>query len=256
MNPVVVSPGEDTALFVKNILLFEDLHAASITVLPFFADGYPGLLYHRTRGGLWVQPQNKQMPSAFLHGQTLHPIELHLNGPYQFIVFQLYPFVLNSFFNVDAAELNDSCYDLSQMVSWNECEAHLAVTSDMHEQVAYISCFLLQVFEAQKEKLDLKIREGIQLILDRKARITVKELCAELHLTVRTFERRFLKEVGIPAKDFIRITRFQQSLEQLYSGDFQKLTDIVYANGFADQSHFIKVFKAFTGKTPSLFLKR
>ena len=31
------------------------------------------------------------------------------------------------------------------------------------------------------------------------------------------------------------------------------LSEIAYLAGFTDQSHFIKVFKAFTGKTPKAF---
>jgi len=75
-----------------------------------------------------------------------------------------------------------------------------------------------------------------------------------LHLNERTFERRFVAAVGISAKQFSRIIQFQQSLEQLTVKDYTKLSDIVYSNGFADQSHFIRVFKAFTGKSPKKFV--
>jgi AraC-like DNA-binding protein len=30
---------------------------------------------------------------------------------------------------------------------------------------------------------------------------------------------------------------------------------VVYQNGYADQSHFIRVFKSFTGKTPGQFTR-
>ena len=45
-------------------------------------------------------------------------------------------------------------------------------------------------------------------------------------------------------------------IERVAGKDYTTLTDIVYENGFADQSHFIKVFKAFTGKTPKAFKYR
>ena len=83
----------------------------------------------------------------------------------------------------------------------------------------------------------------------------MKKYQSELKLNERTLERRFLNEVGLSPKQFSKIIQFQLSLEQLTLKDFTKLTDIVYENGFADQSHFIKVFKAFTGKTPKTFKK-
>ncbi|WP_373564673.1 helix-turn-helix domain-containing protein [Sphingobacterium sp. E70] len=73
---------------------------------------------------------------------------------------------------------------------------------------------------------------------------------------IRTLERRFLRETGISAKQFAKIVQFQSSLTQLTTNDFREISEIVYTNGFSDQSHFIRVFKAFTGVTPHTFGKR
>jgi AraC-like DNA-binding protein len=39
------------------------------------------------------------------------------------------------------------------------------------------------------------------------------------------------------------------------NGEFDKLTDVAYKTGFADQSHFIRSFKEFTQITPNDYLK-
>ena len=57
-------------------------------------------------------------------------------------------------------------------------------------------------------------------------------------------------------KHFSKIIQFQVSLNQLQANDYSKLSDIVYDNGFADQSHFIRVIKAYTGKTPKHLASR
>lgn len=243
------------SLFVKQVMVFQQEDTAGATVLPFFADGYPGLLFHITPGGQRVLPQNKEMPVTYLHGQTLHPIELHMKGAYKIIVIRLFPFVLRSLFNINARDLNNNCYDLQNIPGWVRIEQELLDTDDTERQAAIIISFLKTIFISKKEQLDNTIVEALQIIFHSKAQITVADLCSKLHITPRTFERRFLKEVGISAKDFIQITRFQQSLEQLTGKDYSKLSDIVYANGFSDQSHFIRVFKAFTGKTPKHFAR-
>lgn len=247
-----IPPEASISLFVKGILTFEGGGEETDTVLPFYADGYPGLMYHETPGGMCVQPQNKQMPSAYLYGQTIHPIDIHLKGTYRIIVFQLYPFVLNSLFDVDPQLLNNDCYNLGQHDYWLHFAQRLP-NRDVPAQIGILQDFVSGLFSNKKKEPDAEVGKAIELILDRKAQLTVKEICATLFLTPRTLERRFLKAVGLSAKDFIQITRFQQSLEQLAGKQFTKLTDIVYANGFADQSHFIRVFKAFTGKTPKGF---
>ena len=248
-----IVPDKSIALFVKDILIFEETGDPTNTELPFFADGYPGLMFHITPKGQWVQPHNKKMPVSYLYGQTIHPVQLHIQGSYKILVFQFYPFVINSLFKVNAKDLNNGCYDLCQIPEWATLENTLVNLSDTEKQLKLISDFLYQTFNEQKKKLDLSIKDAIQIILSNKALISVMELSEKLHMTIRTLERRFSKEVGVSVKDFIQIIKFQQSFEQLSTKDYEKLSDIVYSNGFADQSHFIRVFKAFTGETPSKF---
>ena len=253
MNFKTVDPDYLISLFVKNILVFEESKIDQKTVLPFFADGYPGLMFQETENGLLVSPHNKQMPLLFLYGQTIKPIELIIEGAYKLIIFQLYPFVLKSFFNVTAKDINDGCHDLQTLEGGTKVIHQLTQNSNLEKRIEILSTFLLDIFQVKKETLDLQIRKAIQVIIDNKGQTTIKDICSEIHLTERTFERRFLKEVGISAKQFSTIIQFQFSLQQLTLKDFTKLTDIVYSSGYADQSHFTKVFKAFTNKTPKAF---
>jgi AraC-like DNA-binding protein len=238
---------------VKNILVFEEQEKNKHTVLPFFADGYPGLIFQETENGLFVSPHNKKMPLLFLYGQTIKPIELHIDGSYKLIIFQLFPFVVKSFFDITAKDINDSCYDIAQLPNGTKTQNQLLKKNNLDKRIENITAFLFAIFQTKKQTLDFTIRQAIQLILERKGKLTVGELCNNLSITERTFGRRFLKEVGILPKQFSQIIQFQQSLEQLTIKDFTKLTDVVYSNGFSDQSHFIRVFKAFTGKTPKSF---
>lgn len=244
-------PHPSISLFVKNIMIFEEHDATQKTVLPFFADGYPGLIFQETANGLMVNPHQKLMPAFFLYGQTIKPIEMVMTGTYKLIIFQLYPFVLQSFFGVSAQELNDNCYDLSKIA--DSTIPSLQKVKDSIERSSIISSFLNAQFLIKKKNLDLAIAFALKKIIQQKGQISIKEIHEELHLTERTFERRFLTTVGITAKQFAKMIQFQESLQQLTLQDYTKLSDIVYANGFADQSHFIKVFKAFTGKTPLAF---
>jgi AraC-like DNA-binding protein len=255
MNFKTIHPHKSIALAVKSILIFEETDLQQKNVLPFFADGYPGLIFQETANGLLVNPHNKLMPAFFLYGQTINPIELVMTGPYKLIVFQLYPFVLKSFFNVQPQDLNDTCYNLDQVENNKGIDTllQLSQTQKLEDRVEIIAAFLQYLFENKKKELDLTIAHAIQAIISKKGQLNITELYKALHLTERTFERRFFTAVGVTAKQFAKMIQFQQSFEQLTVKDYTKLTDIVYANGFTDQSHFIKVFKAFTGKTPFAF---
>ncbi len=256
MNFKTLQPDKSISLFVKNILVFEELSGTKETTLPFFADGYPGLMFQETENGLVVQPHNKKMPLLFIYGQTINPIELQIKGKYKLIVFQLYPFILKSFFNISAIDINDNCYNIQQLESGNDIIKKLIKDTDTEKRIDLMTDFLFTIFKAKQTNLDLTIKQSIQLILDTKGQLSIKDVCAKIHLTERTFERRFANETGVSPKQFSKIIQFQQSLEQLTLKEFTKLTDVVYNNGFADQSHFTRVFKAFTGKTPKKFLSK
>lgn len=250
-----ILPNDNVALLVKEIMVFENAVSDSKTILPFYADGLPGLIFHITPNGQWVQPHNKQMPASYLHGLTINPLELHMDGPYKIIAFQLYPFVISGFFNLDPKEINDGCFDLSTLENWNKITHKLNESSDADYQINLIQVFLYNEFLIKKDKLDFAVRKAIQFVFQSNARVSVQDIAEKIHLTLRTFQRRFLAEVGVTPKEFIQMIKFQLSLEQLTIKEYNKLTDIVYRNGFADQSHFIRVFKSFTGKTPKHFVK-
>lgn len=246
-------PTDSVSLFVKRVLLYEGGEKDQETVLTFYADGYPGLLYHES-DGLHVQPHNKQMPLLFLYGQTIAPIHLHVQGQYRMVVFQLYPFLLKSFFNITAKTLNDACYDLGAIAGGEETIRHLHNAKDMRQWIRQLSDYLLACFEQKQQQLDLSVRKAIETISNNKGQMSIQELCDQVHLTPRTLERRFAEETGLSPKQFARILQFQNSLEELSAPEFRQLNDVVYNNGYADQSHFIRVFKAFTHTTPGRFL--
>jgi len=242
--------------FVKSIMIFESNEISIKTHLPFFADGFPGLIYQETPSGLYVNPHKKRMPPLFIYGQTIEPIEIEITGSYQMIAFQLYPFTLQALFNIDPKSINDNCYDLSleRTQVQNNVTSALLADNNPYSRVKLLSSYIVKLIEVKKNNFDAAIFSAINKILSAKGKCSLAETAKEVNLTKRTFERRFSSETGLSPKQFAKIIQFQNSLTQLSIKDFSSLSDIVYQNGFADQSHFIRVFKSFTGKTPKQFV--
>lgn len=242
---------------VKDIWISEGIEENRETNLPLFADGYPGLLFQQTTNGLFVTPHNKLMPITFLYGQTIHPIEMKLNGRYLLIVFRLYPFVFKSFFDVDPQTINDGCYDLEAFKSVDiaAMNQELLIYETVEQKVEAISRFLFALLEQKKQQLDYKIKQVIMHIIDSNGQQSISAIASALGFNGRTLERRFKRETGLSPKQFAKIIQFNTSLEQLGQQDFNRMNQLVYENGFADQSHFIRVFKTFTGQTPTAFVK-
>lgn len=65
---------------------------------------------------------------------------------------------------------------------------------------------------------------------------------------------QFKKYFGLTPKVLHRIFRFNEILKQIHNKQQLKWTDIAYEFGYADQSHFIKEFKEFSGFNPQEFI--
>jgi AraC-like DNA-binding protein len=94
------------------------------------------------------------------------------------------------------------------------------------------------------------VQKAVQLILRNKGKSPVSEIRKNLFLSERTFQRKFRQIVGITPKQFSTIVRFHVAKNRLSDTEASGFGDIIHHLGFSDQSHFIKVFKRHTGKTP------
>jgi len=241
----------DLELFVKEIFVLEEQDTPQNATLTFFADGYPGVVYLQSEEG-FLLPRKKTLTDFFLYGQMIKPYELLIRTPYVMIVFQLYPSAAKLLFDVDTKKLNDDCADLS-MIKGAAIEnplTALATPTAISLKAEIIAKFLSELAREKGMEEYQKIQQAIQIIQDYKGLIAVNELAKRLNITERTLRRKFNHYVGISPKKFAKITQFQTSLDQICTGDFSKLTDVVYDNGYADQSHFIRNIKKFTGKKP------
>lgn len=81
--------------------------------------------------------------------------------------------------------------------------------------------------------------------------IPVTELASIACLGKKQFERLFHETVGANPKEYARIVRFQKSLKLLqHSSGHANQAQLACQCGYADQSHFIREFKQFSGHTP------
>ena len=74
-------------------------------------------------------------------------------------------------------------------------------------------------------------------------------------MSIKTFERKFIEQVGASPKIFSRIVRFNKAITLKMKEYKKSWTSIALDCGYFDQMHFIKDFKLFTGDTPAAFFK-
>ena len=91
-------------------------------------------------------------------------------------------------------------------------------------------------------------------------KLSVDELSRICHVSNRTMERIFKKNVGIPPKEFISIVRFQKVLKRLrqmgahdvaQGVSEESLMRIAFELGYYDHAHLTNEFKKYAGILPS-----
>jgi len=82
--------------------------------------------------------------------------------------------------------------------------------------------------------------------------ISLAEIADKVSMTEQAFSRYFRKKNGKTFTQFVNEYRLVHA-SKLLSEQHLSITDVCYASGFNNFSHFNKSFKAFTGKSPSKY---
>lgn len=85
-----------------------------------------------------------------------------------------------------------------------------------------------------------------------KERITIEELADYTALSTSYLSRLFKKETGVSVSDYIREKKIEKAQHLLKFCDYS-LIEITNYLSFSSQSHFIQLFKDFTGITPKKY---
>ena len=85
-----------------------------------------------------------------------------------------------------------------------------------------------------------------------KERITIEDLAQYTGLSASYLSRLFKKETGVSVSDYIREKKIEKAQHLLKFCNFS-LIEIANYLSFSSQSHFIQIFKDFTGMTPKKY---
>lgn len=162
----------------------------------------------------------------------------------------LYPFAIPRLFGFPASDFTNISPDLASVFGreGSRLDERVCTVSANEDRIAIISEFLTGKLNATSRELP-SIYRSIHSVLANKGTLTVDLLAAEYDISKRQFERRFKDLAGLSPKLCSRVIRFQAATQFKLDGT-RDLTEIAYACGYYDQSHFINDFREFSGYTP------
>jgi AraC-like DNA-binding protein len=138
-------------------------------------------------------------------------------------------------------------------------EKKTALTDDGDRIFALVHQLIAFLFPEQvhampppmNDKIDFVTKHVRQNIRNNKFRF--KELADKMSLSESRLSHLFKSETGIPFRKYVLWTRLKTAVEAFQDGN--NITQASYISGFADSSHFCKVYTEMFGLKPSLPLR-
>ena len=218
-------------------------------------DGFTELIFHfadpyRINLGHGWEVQS----ASLLAGQITKHFFLENSGRTSIFGIKLKPSAPAYIFDLSMERLNNAVVDLDSVSCSRliELREELRRRPNNESRTVLADNFFAGLPHNQAMKDETKVEKAVKWIMDTQGAQPLSELTNSLEISERQLERLFKKYVGLSPKIYCRIIRFNRIFQLWKSGD-QSWASLAYEAGYADQSHFIRNFKAFSGDDPSLY---
>ncbi|HYF69858.1 MAG TPA: helix-turn-helix transcriptional regulator [Ohtaekwangia sp.] len=158
---------------------------------------------------------------------------------------RLYPYAIFPMFGIASHEVANNVHDIHSFLGRDlvngitEAESHA-------ERVSVFCRCLLRKFD----KAPTLLERAVHRMIETHGMERMTSLCNLLSISERQLERKFKEAVGLSPKQYSRILRFQYS-KRRFVGHANSFAQIAFDCNYADQPHFARDFREFSGMTVS-----
>jgi len=253
------TPASELAPFVECYFIW---HSSGVEVKDFVVESPPsGFCSIVFNAGSDYFLSNKKyerlkVPKQFVSGQSIYSYSLFFNGIINVCGIVFKPAALASVFGLPTFEYTEERIPLDSIFKKNivdELAAKLLIENDANEKVKLLEAFVLYAYNKNKPQPDF-IDTAANHIIEKNGMVDVSGIMENVFMSRRNFERKFFKKVGLSPKYYARLRRMAYLLNMISGKKNADWGSLFSECEFYDQSHFIKDFMEFTGRTPQQYL--
>jgi AraC-like DNA-binding protein len=163
------------------------------------------------------------------------------------------PVGFSGLFGIPPVELSNRAFDAVDILPSGIRQLHdqLGACVSFSSRVAVVEQFLRAlVARSSANNHDLGCHAAGAIFRAHGA-VNMREMAAHYELSVRQFERRFLRSTGVAPKTYARVARFQTALDTKLRAPHRSWLSIAHDLGYHDQMHMVHDFHELAGAAPN-----
>jgi AraC-like DNA-binding protein len=181
-------------------------------------------------------------------------------GHIRFFSIQFWPTGFFGIFNKPLTSFTNMVFDATDIFNYDFSRLlqQLQEATNFNQMVAHAEKLLLTYLNKSKTDDPYHAMQTLSKLIYKDAgnkNINIDQLAYDANMSIKTFERKFLQQIGLSPKLFARIVRFNKVINSKMQNPKQDWTSIAYDFGYYDQMHLIRDFKEFANDTPISFFK-
>lgn len=198
---------------------------------------------------------NELYKGSIVSFRTNKPVEVQMRKGAGCIAVCFHPGMAYRFFKIPLHLLSNGTTLLADL--WHtkagELEDVVANAGANNKRISLLQQHLWQ--QLGKTSDQQQIEYCLQQVQLSKGLISLATLTKNIGISQRHLARQFQQFVGLSPREYLRVSRFIYSLENLKSKAPDSLANVAYQSGYCDQAHFIRDYKQYTGFTPGDVLR-
>jgi len=194
-----------------------------------------------------LEDKKYHLPNCFINGFNKIPIQLQLPKQQIFFGVLFQPLAVKKIFGSPACEFSDITVDLTLLDStFNSLWHQLAEQENFNNRVSVFLSWVERNFVEWQPQEQL-INNFLYAVNQHS--LSVNKLANLLCYSPRHLSRKIFEATGMNIEEILLYKKYLHAVHLIHHTDLS-LTEIAYQSQFFDQSHFIRVFKAYTKITP------
>lgn len=195
--------------------------------------------------------EHREAPQAGLFGPLTHyRYDMEVTGALRTFCARLQPAAAGRLFGLDPVGLVDN------FVALNLPHGLLATLQSAASWEAMVEPVETWLQSLAKDRAgDDPVARQATRLRQMRGMVPIQDLADASGLSLRHFQRRFRALTGLNPKHYARICRIGHAVHRKELEPETSWTALAHESGYADQSHFIRDFKALTGTLPRTFLR-